>query len=384
MFRAALFLVLTLFTAALRAQAPPAGTWLSKDGKKFVAELVAADGLRATFAPPDKPKFVIPLTDLDPADADNIRSWRATYFRTPLIEPSLIPKWPAQAVADKIEVKSMGEEGGVYRFESPNFELISDLRLPISAVRDIATVLEATRAVLIAIPLGLHAGGEQEKYPVLLYGTAAGYAAAGGPEGSGGYYDARARHMLVLLPNLGIEQKGGTIRLNYGSNYFVLKHEVTHQLLARWHGHIPMWLSEGIAEFIASIPYSGGRYNLQKPGAGLRDYILKWRKAKDDNGITLIPSKELMELEERDWRRAMAQSSAYDLYNSSALLTWYFIQEDNGTRFAAYLDGLRRGRDDESLLLRGRKLEVVDQDVAAMAKKMGLTQKKPDIVAGQK
>jgi hypothetical protein len=145
-----------------------------------------------------------------------------------------------------------------------------------------------------------------------------------------------------------------------------------------------MWLSEGIAEFVASIPYSGGRYNLQKPGAGMRDYILKWRKAKDDKGITLIPARELMELDEREWRRAMAQGAAYDLYNSSGLLTWYFIQEDNGTRFAAYLDGLRRGRDDESLLLRGRKLEVVDEDVAAMAKKMGLTQKKPEVVAGQK
>jgi len=365
----------------------PTGTWIGKDGKKFVADLVAADGLRATFAPVDKPRFVIPLTDLSPEDADNIRSWRATYFRTPLVDPNLIPKWPAGADAGKFDVKATGEDAGTYHFESPNFALTADLRLPLSAVRDIATVLEATRAVLIAIPLGLHAGGESTKYPVMLYGTPDAYAAAGGPSGSGGFYDARARRMLVLLPNFGIEQKGGVIRFNYLGNFFILKHEVTHQLLARWHGGFPMWLSEGIAEFIASLPYSAGHYTLQKPGAGLHDYILKWRKAKDDAGITLIPSSELMGLTERDWRKAMAQGAAYDLYNSSALLVWYFIQEDNGSRFAAYLDALRRGREESEatpLLLRNRKLSTIDEDVAAMAKKMGLLQKKPDVVGGKK
>ena len=377
MSRAAILLFLFAIAAPLAAQGPPKGTWLTKDKKQFVAELIAADGWRATFQPADKPKFVLAYTELDPEDADSIRSWRATYFRTPLVDPTLLSKWPNQAAAEKFDVRASGEEGGIFSYESPTFHFMSDLRLPLSAVRDIATVLEATRAVLIAIPLGLHAGGEQAKYSVLMYGTPEAYAAAGGPTGSGGYYDGRGRRMLVLLPNFGIEQKGGVVRLNYSSNYFVLKHEVTHQLLARWHGQLPMWLSEGIAEFIASIPYSAGRYNLQKPGAGLHDYILKWRKSPDNRVVTVVPTKDLMALEERGWRKAVAQGAAYDLYNSAALLTWYFIQEDGGTRFAAYLDALRRGDDKaESLLLKGRKTEVVDEDLAAMAKKMGLIEKK--------
>jgi hypothetical protein len=371
MLRSALFSL--ALAAGAAAQAPEADTWTARDGRQFSAKLVAADGLRATFAAPDKPKFSVTWADLAAADADRIRQWRALTFRLPLVDPECLAPWPPQVVPEPVEVKFIGEDGGHFIYESAHFRLIADFKLPDAAVRDIATVFEATRSMLMAIPLGLHAGGEHQKYVALLLGTQESYAAAGGPPGSGGYYEGRTRRMLVSLPNLGIEQKRGSVQLNYGRSLFVLKHEVTHQLLARWNGGMPMWLSEGLAEVVASLPYHQGRYTIQNPGAGMRDYILKWRKSRDDRSIRLVPATELMAMDDRDWRMAVEQQTAYDRYNSAGLLALYFIQQDDGVPLAACLDALRRNHPGaEEALLRGRTREQVAAAVAAMAKKMGL------------
>lgn len=370
--RAAPILFAAIFATAALAQAPLAGTWTLRDGRQFGAELLAADGLRATFGTGSQ-KVVVGLSDLGPQDAEKVRSWRAGDFRAPLVDPAKLAPWPAQAAPEPVEVKLISEDAGTFTYESAHFRMISDVKLPASAVREIATVFEATRAVLIAIPLGLHAGGEREKYPVLLLGSGEAYAAAGGPPGSGGYYEGRTRRMLVLLPNLGIEQKGGVVQANHAGSLFVLKHEVTHQLLSRWNARLPMWLYEGLAEYVASLPYSQGRYTLRNPGAGMRDYLLKWRKGKDDRSIRLIPATQLMKMEGREWREAVQQQAAYDLYNSAALLTWHFIQQEGGSSFASYLAAMRRGREPAmEELLRGRTLEQVSAEVAAMARKMGL------------
>jgi hypothetical protein len=108
-------------------------------------------------------------------------------------------------------------------------------------------------------------------------------------------------------------------------------------------------------------------------GTGLKDYILKWQKARGEKTVLLIPATQLMGLDDRGWRRAVAAQSAYDMYNSSALLTWYFIQKDGGKPLAAFLGAQRRGRSDgEADLLKGQTRESVAQEVAALAKKIGL------------
>ena len=51
----------------------------------------------------------------------------------------------------------------------------------------------------------------------------------------------------------------------------------------------------------------------------------------------------------------------------------HFIQQEAGSSFAAYLADMRRGKDGAiEGLLRGRTLEQVGAEVAAMAKQMGL------------
>jgi hypothetical protein len=80
----------------------------------------------------------------------------------------------------------------------------------------------------MALPFGLHAGGEVAKYPVLLFSTAERYTAEGGGLASGGYFQGMTGRMLILLPNLGIRAGGETKVFDYQKNLFVVKHEVSH------------------------------------------------------------------------------------------------------------------------------------------------------------
>jgi hypothetical protein len=360
--------------AALCLTIIPCDAWTTRKGVVFEADLAAADGLRATFTRPEKPPVVMPLADLSAADVETIGKWRANRLK-PLVVPSKIAPWPPRAVAPAGDVRFTGEKNGVFSHESANFTISSDLRLPLSTVNDIAKVLEGTRAALIAIPLGLHAGGERSRYKVDMFRDKAGYTAAGGANGSGGHYDSRHGRMLVLLPNLGIEEIDGKLRLDHAKHLFILKHEVTHQLIDRWHGRMPMWVYEGIAEFIASLPYAQGHYTLRSPGAGMRDYLTKWSAPGASRGISLIAPAQLMAMDRDDWEDAVSQQGAYDRYNSAALLTYYFIQRDHGAPLAGYLDALRRGesqKDAERHLLGGKSLEWLNGELVALCKKLGV------------
>ena len=350
-------------------------TWTTRDGRPFDAALSAVDGLRATLVPPGKPPVVVALASFVPADAEIIGRWRADW-RKPLIVPTCLAPWPVQAAAPAGAVRMRGENAGVFTYESANFRVTSDLKLPLDVVDTITKVFEATRAALIAMPLGLHAGGEREHYAVAMFRGSDGYENAGGAAGTGGYYDGRGRRMLVLLPNLGIEERAASLRLDHARNLFILKHEVTHQLLDRWHGRMPMWVSEGLAEFVASLPYAQGRYTLKNPGSGMRDYLLKWRLSGTRNYIRLVPPARLMAMCRDDWKSALSEKDAYDLYNSAALLTYDFIQRNDGAPLAGYLDALRRGEDETAAerahLLGGKTRESLTAELIALGRKLGV------------
>jgi hypothetical protein len=351
-------------------------TWSARNGHHFEAELLAADGFRATLGVDGKPKWVVRVADLVGSDVEAVREWRGGRRGRPLVDARLLAPWPAEASAEGTEVRFAGEDAGRFLFESAHFRISSDLNLPLHVARDLGTVFEATRNALMALPIGLHAGGEREKYAVLMTGSVQAYAEAGGGGGSGGFYDARTRRMLVLLPNLGIEQRDGKFQLQYAKNLFVLKHEVSHQLLARWHGRWPMWLHEGLPEFVASLPYVRGRYALQNPTAGLREYLLKWRKSPNDRSVRVISPARLMAMENEEWNRAVAAGAAYDLYNTAGLLTHYFIQQRGGAAVAGYIEALRGGGLAEDAekehLLPNRTRESLTAELIGLGRRLGV------------
>ena len=282
--------------------------------------------------------------------------------------------WPTEAVAEKVNVQPTADR---FTWECAHFQLRADAALPLGVVRDLAMVLEATRAVLEAVPLGLHSGGERDRYPVRLFSTTESYTAGGGAVGTGGFFNGR--EMLILLPNLGIKAGANGLTTEHLRQLFIVKHEVTHQLLQRWSAAFPVWLDEGFAECVASWPYTPGRYTLRNLDAAMLDYLGKWSRAPDRRKLTLIPPSQLMALTRDAWREQVAAQAAYDHYNSAALLTHYFLRHDDrgdGAHLADYFDALRRGTPQATAeaqhLLRGRAREQLDAEIQKLARRMAL------------
>lgn len=369
-------MLLLLLVSGIASGGEPARAWRLRSGGSFEASLLAADALRVTLEVPGRGKAVMALAELGPGDAASVRAWRAELRGRPLVDPERLAPWPEQAVAESTEVRFLGEDAGAFAYESAHFRVLSELKLPVGTVRELMAVCEATRALLIALPLGLHAGGERAKYPVHFAATAESYRTLGGAGGSGGYYDPRGRRMLLLLPNLGIEQRATGLVLGHQRNLFILRHEVTHQLLAGWQAPWPIWLNEGFAEWVAALPLAQERYTLRNPGSGLHAYVLKWRTTRDSRTLRLVPPARLMSLRPGEWQQSVEQTAAYDLYNSAALLTWLFLQQEGGRPFAAFIDALRRGEPadeaERAHLLRGKSREALGAEVIALAKRLGL------------
>jgi len=266
---------------------------------------------------------------------------------------------------------------GWVAWESTHFLIMADLRLPPGVARDLAAVFEATHAALLAVPLSLELPKPGPMLPVRLLSTTEGYLAAGGFTASGGHFNGR--EMLILLPNLGIEASARGLTANHQRNLFVLKHEVTHQLLARDAAAWPMWLREGFAECVASWPYAQGRYSFEALDSAMRTYLLKWERPNVRRPLPILPPARLMGLSENAWSASVKAQAAYTHYNSAALLTHYFLRHDRapaGAGLTAYLTALRAGTSEGvaegKYLLRGRTPERLAEEIKALARRLGV------------
>ena len=358
--------------------------WTLPGVAPFQAELIAADGLRATLSVPGRGKTVIPFARMSTADTDYVHEWRKKNRDAPLVDPEHLAPWPAEALAESIDVKMTSEDATAsrWRYESAHFAIESDTKLPLPVVREFAAVFEATRAAVVAMPLGLAYGGESRKFPVVMLSNLVDYGKAGGNSGSGGTYNIETGQMLIFLPNLGIKPGVGAMTLDYQRNIFVLKHEVTHQVLGPWYLYLPMWLNEGFAECMAATPYTRGRYGFQGLDPALHDYLLKWRTNPNQRELLFIPPARLMSLDSEQWTAGVAAQSAYPYYNSAALLTEYFLHIDghgDSANLAAFFDDIRRGvsaqEAEAKRLHRGRTRESLGAEVQNYARKLGLNLK---------
>jgi len=378
--RAVAIAIICLSQACANLSAQSSRAWTDLRGQKFEAEIIAADAMRATFRLGTGKKTVAAIAALSPADATFVRAWRKENRGAPLIDPEAMPPWPAEVSAESYEVKLAGDDRatGATRYESPHFSIVSDIKLPLGVVRDLAAVFEATRAAVMAVPLALHSGIDRSPYPVRLLSSTEQYQAAGGPIGSGGFHNGR--EMLILLPNIGIRATTNGLTAEHQKQLFVLKHEVSHQVVGRWVMAQPTWLSEGVAELFAAAPYIRGRYTFQNLEAGLHAYLLKWRATRDSRSLRVIATPRLMSMSPRDWQEQVTSQRAYDMYNSSALLAYWFARYDgrgDGAGLAAYYDALYRrvppAEAERDHLLRGRKPEQLTGEIQKLARKMALS-----------
>ncbi|MGI8602297.1 MAG: hypothetical protein ACR2OZ_04790 [Verrucomicrobiales bacterium] len=364
----------TLTMAAAVARSAPRD-WKHEDGRTVQGTLIGVERGRAMLVGANGRQAAVELENLSAEDRRWIDEWESGRKPEDVLPPIT---WPAAVTQPLPRIEGPAPENGGSVFRTVHYRFVADAELSTSAVQDFATVAEATWKLLEAWPLP-----PSEKSRALLevriFRRRDEYQSAGGPPETAGVFMGSfgsSGALLVPFESLGIEAFQG--RFTKGAAYHprVLIHEMTHQIYAPLIRLLPLWLNEGLAEYIALIPYKNGTFHLGRAAiiTALRQRIEDHRLrdpgrtgvfgSKDAPAETwTMPLTQLFQIDDAD--PGLRQGSLLEkhrAYFTSLLVVFYLLHFDGdsqarGLRLCldqvAELQRRRRGRSSAASLPQG-------------------------------
>ena len=357
-------------TGFLLARLNATHTFTSIDGRAVEADVVAlSDSIVTIRRSSDGRMFELDLNRLIPADVAFIEEW----FDQDQVQRELpsanevIGKWPRKVKPENYDIEIVCEENATkaYIYRTPHFEFHSDVKLARKAVRDFSQIFESTLLVVAELPLKFNPSLPQGTlFLTQIFETEESYQAAGGIPNSAGVYFRKDRRIMVPLKSLGVKKSSSAYTINERKKSGTLTHEITHQVTHEWLDKLPIWVSEGIAEYIEHVPYDRGafRFDRYEVGEALRRSHLK-----------LTPLKVLMNMDQSTWNQTLAKNkkAASSNYLSVFVLYYYFCHFDldeagKPKRLYDYLRAVEAGEHLEGaikILLDGRSYEALEESV---------------------
>ena len=178
-----------------------------------------------------------------------------------------------QEPAMSMTIQVVNEKPGtpsIYR--SRHFEFQTPVKLGQNAMREICRTFESTHELVQQLPWGIQPLPEAGMpfFKAQLFQTRAEYIASGAPTWSAGIYLRKEHAFRIPFDQVGLIGHGNEWFLRGSINNEVISHEVTHQIMHEYLDYLPVWFAEGTADYVASIPYNSGRFNLAAAFDGLR------------------------------------------------------------------------------------------------------------------
>ena len=349
---------------------PEVREWTSADGAaRFSGTLLeVADETALIRREADQQTFTVPLENLSPSDRDWIQAWAQEQARSEKVTPSSpdAPEsmdWPRRIrVGPDYAIEVIEENRAEHRFvyRSNHFEFISDRALARGVVREFGQIFEGTYLSIAAMPLGWNPQPpEGDHFVVRLFAEREAYYAAGGLPRSGGVYLSHRRECLVPFESIGLERLSSTYALTGSSNIRILVHEVTHQVHHEWIARLPIWLVEGLAVYMESVPYERGVFRFDRQNR--RNFFLE----RSGREAVFVPLGEMLAMSGREWNTMLTTGhpQTRQNYATAFLLAWYFFHlEDEGRSLYRYLRAIERGTPEPE----ARLLLLGDRDVAGL------------------
>jgi hypothetical protein len=322
------------FSAAQGADLP-FRDWSDREHHQIRARMVGWEGdqvrLRLLF---DGTVIQMPVANLTAPDQDYVSQWKKVFEPAGEALPSA--GWPKDlAVPDDFPVTEVSSKPGEFVYQTPHFLFRADVKLAPSLIREYAQIFEGTHFVIGKLPLRMATDGEEPRFGVRMFKRHMDFLAAGGIAGSGGVYLPASREILVPLSSLGVKVIGEQVAFNPETfEPAPLVHEITHQLMHRWLDVFPIWFCEGLAEYLASVPYEASRFDFQRIDDGIRDHLKRGEGVTTASGGWLVTDvlspQELMAVSHRRWSAAVSGNGGAGLYYRSGLLLLYFLANLDG------------------------------------------------------
>ncbi len=359
-------LLLLLLTALARSVSAdhPVRTWTSTDGRTIEASLVQADRTVAILKLKNGHEATVPLERLSESDRRHLEDLRKTGGNL------RIGTMPAESKIDA----TVAIEGGPKTYTTPNFTFECETEVTKAFIGEAARVFEGTLEAVRSLPLGLDPkpaagetrfstrflerntfnseyqrirkedsppstptsspipGGTGTFTPVPFTGTAyVGNVA--------GVYLPRRKEVLVPYSSLGVNMSGSKVSLRKSSDTSTLIHEVTHQVMHDWLLVTPLWVGEGLAEYLSAVPYQNGRFEFKNAATGLKETLLQDFGIKEGEAVRIFRPHLLLTSTYASWTGVPGD------YLSAMMVIYYFIHLDQPEKpcasLAAYLGLLK-------------------------------------------
>ncbi|MCW1884177.1 hypothetical protein OKA04_05505 [Luteolibacter flavescens] len=376
--------VLLALASTSSAQEASTGTrvWTNTAGKTITAEYLGIRGNEVVLGMQGGKISFIPLASLSTADNDFVRANRLDYH-------ARWRGWPVDASQAMPGLTVAEEAGGAREFvyTTKNFRFHCDVELGTTLMKDLARTFELTLQLHSKSPFGVLAKPEKDRFEAQLFGTLADYRSAGAPSHSAGVYMPKKKIFLAPLELMGIRPgPAGHRKVSDEYDISTIVHELTHMLTHDMLANLPLWVNEGYAEYIATIPIQAGtfRTDREKIREGVRDSFVtthlkritrpdkelpKWGKAQRETFLKTgaLPGlrrvADMLQMTDEEWTSGSRQSvrtpfgtqftppTPHDLpqlYRTAHLIIYYFIEiegEKGVEKLRKFLEENRRNMD---------------------------------------
>lgn len=263
-------------------------------------------------------------------------------------------------------------EGGPKTYTTRHFTFECETEVTKAFISEASRVFEGTLEAVRVLPLGIDpkpAEGETRFRTLFLErgsferefnrnraeesapkGTNPGAAPAVPPPGAGtdnvanvaGVYIPKRKEVLVPYSSLGVSMSGSKVSLRRSSDTSTLIHEVTHQVMHEWLAVTPLWVGEGLAEYLSAVPYQNGRFEFKNAAAGLKESLEQDFGIGEGREVLIHRPHEFVDQSNAEWMGVPQD------YLSALMLTYYFIHLDQPEKpcasLAGYLALLRQSR----------------------------------------
>lgn len=356
-------------------------TFTSTDGRTLEAEIIAASDSTVTIQrSTDVRTFDLEIVRLIPEDAVYIREWserNKVVQKEPVAKDKTIGSWPRKLKPDTYDITIVREDNdtGTYTYRTPHFEFHSNVKLARRVVREFSQIFESTLLAITELPLNLNSGvPEGTLFSTQIFETEEQYLAAGGIPSSAGVYFPGSRKIMVPLRHLGVKKTSSSYTIDKRRKINVLAHEITHQVTHDWLDKLPVWASEGIAEYVEHVPYERGAFRFDQ---------FKVREVLRYGSSSLTDLEALMTMSLIEWNQALAGGigRASSNYLTVFVLYYYFchfeLDEAGKPRLLYnYLRAIEAGEGKEAateILLDGRTYEELEEIVKKAYKREDIT-----------
>lgn len=352
--------------------------WTDVDGREIEASLLGVSEGTVEILRSDGEVFEFPFDRLSEADQAYVRKWVEENPGRNATRSLRAVDWPdrIEAPVSDVEIVQETNELSIYRTE--HFEFRSDARLSRGLVRQLAEVFEATYAAVDLLPIGLDLEPpEGNHFVTRLFSDYSDYLEAGGAPNSAGLFHRASRTILIPVDSLGLQKTSTGFTYDSRRDKRTLIHEITHQVMHSWLDLLPIWVSEGLASYMETIPYQNGQFHVRRQN--LEDY-LEERTGPSGPPWPLTPIEEMLNFTQMGWNVGVASGDegTNRHYYSAAVLVHYFLHidgEGEAERFIRYLQALRSGLSEEqarALLLDGRDYDELEKKIVRSLGRKGI------------